>query len=193
MRLRHSPRILHSSASLGLLVVLRLQTRAYAERPAPGDGTGGLRLDAPSQLREVVLRCRRTWKAPLMITADDKLMLAKRHLERVRVAWDDPTDWADLSIYGFYALEAAVDAACLHVGAATAKHHPARAVAAAALASSHGLPNISELLRDLNEVRKHQSYGDVDAPELSAEETAAEVEAYVGSVAALVGKAAQRP
>ena len=73
----------------------------------------------------------------------------------------------DLSVYGFYALEAAVDAVCLYTGIDTARHHAARAIAAAALASSHGLPDVSELLRDLNEGRKHQSYGDVDAPDLS--------------------------
>ena len=128
-----------------------------------------------------------------MTVADDKLTLARRHLQRVQVAWEDPVDWADLSIYGFYALEAAVDAACLHVGRGTEMRHPARAEAAAALASSHGLPDVSELLRDLNQVRKHQSYGDVDAPELSAEETAVAVETYVDSVAALVAQAGRKP
>ena len=122
---------------------------------------------------------------------NEKLTLAKRHLERVQVAWCDPTDWADLSIYGFYALEAAVDAACLHVGHSTVRRHPARVEAAAALASSYGLPDVSELLRDLNEVRKHQSYGDVDAPDLSAEETAVRVEAYIDSVDRLVQGAKQ--
>ena len=126
-----------------------------------------------------------------MAAADEKLKLARRHLERVRVAWHEP-DWADLSIYGFYALEAAVDAACLQVGIKAGKSHPARAQAAAELASTHGLPDVSELLRGLNEVRKHQSYGDVaDAPELGAEEIAAEVEAYVDSVAKLVQRAKQ--
>lgn len=128
-----------------------------------------------------------------MTVADDKLTLARRHLERVQVAWDDPVDWADLSIYGFYALEAAVDAACLHVGSDTTRHHLARAEAAAALASSHGLPDVSELLRDLNQVRKHQSYGDGDAPEMSAVETAVAVETYVDSVTALIGQAGGEP
>lgn len=124
----------------------------------------------------------------------EKLTLARRHLKPVDVAGYDPTDWADLSIYGFYALEAAVDAACLHSGIDTARrHHAARAGAAAALASSHGLPDVSELLRDLNEGRKHQSYGEVDAPELSAEETAAAIETHVESVATLVARAAERP
>lgn len=127
------------------------------------------------------------------MAAEDKLALAKRHLERVQVAWLDPTDWADLSIYGFYSLEAAIDAACLHVGFDTAKHHAARADAATALASGHGLPDVSELLRDLNEGRKHQGYGDVDPPEMSAEETAAALEAYVESVAALVVQEVRQP
>jgi len=40
-----------------------------------------------------------------------KLALARHHLKRVLSAWDDPTDWDDLSLYGFYCLEAAVEAA----------------------------------------------------------------------------------
>ena len=41
----------------------------------------------------------------------EKLALARHHLKRVLSAWDDPTDWDDLSLYGFYCLEAAVEAA----------------------------------------------------------------------------------
>lgn len=81
----------------------------------------------------------------------------------------------------------------MHAGIDTARHHAARADAAAALASSHGLPDVSELLRDLNEGRKHQSYGDVEPPDLSAEETAGAIEVYVDSVAALVAPAAKQP
>jgi hypothetical protein len=58
-----------------------------------------------------------------MATAKDKLKLARRHLERVLVAWDTPTDWDDLSLYGFYCLEAAVEAAAVHMGLATSKKH----------------------------------------------------------------------
>lgn len=128
-----------------------------------------------------------------MTAADGKLALARRHLERVEVASAYPTDWADLSIYGFYALEAAVDAACLHVGIEPKAHHLARANAAATLASSQGMPDVSELLRDLNEGRKHQGYGDVDAPDLSAEETVAALEEYVKSVAALLAQRTRQP
>ena len=41
------------------------------------------------------------------------LELSKKHLERVQQAWEEP-DWADLSMYGLYCLEAAVRAASLH-------------------------------------------------------------------------------
>lgn len=47
----------------------------------------------------------------------EKLPLARRHLKRVLSAWDDPTDWDDLSLYGFYCLEASIEAA------ATARWH----------------------------------------------------------------------
>ncbi len=48
-----------------------------------------------------------------MPDAQTKLELARRHLKRVLAAWDDPTDWDDLSLYGFFCLEAAIEAAAL--------------------------------------------------------------------------------
>jgi hypothetical protein len=57
-------------------------------------------------------------------TADEKLELAGRHLERVLAAWDEPTDWDDLSLYGFYCLEAAVEAAAIHLGLSTSRSLP---------------------------------------------------------------------
>jgi len=53
----------------------------------------------------------------------EKLALARHHLKRVLSAWDDPTDWDDLSLYGFYCLEAAVEAAAVDVGMKTSKKH----------------------------------------------------------------------
>ena len=122
-----------------------------------------------------------------MASATDKLKLAKRHLERVQAAfWEDPVDWADLSIYGFYALEAAVDAACRHYGTIIEKRHPARAAAAEKLSVEHQLEDVADLLLDLNELRKSVSYGDVEGPELGAEETAGRIESYINAVANLV-------
>lgn len=47
-------------------------------------------------------------KFVMKLGAQAHLHLAKRHLEKVRAAWDELTDWADLAIYGFYCLEQAV-------------------------------------------------------------------------------------
>lgn len=122
-----------------------------------------------------------------MPTAQEKLELAQRHLERVQEAWDPP-DWADLSFYGFYALEAAVEAASLHYGMNVQKAHWARVEAAKTLHRQHGLPDVSELLRDLNEARKSEAYGDVPAPELDAEHVASEIESFIDTVRQTLGK-----
>ena len=121
-----------------------------------------------------------------MASPTDKMKLARRHLERVQAAWDDPTDWADLSFYGLYALEAAVDAALLFHKKEVQTAHWRRVDAAKQLSSEHGLDDISELIRDLNEVRKSEAYGDVIAPELDAEEVASTIVEYIDSVAAVV-------
>ena len=66
--------------------------------------------------------------------------------------------------------------------------HWHRADAAKQLASEQGLDDVSELIRDLNEVRKSEAYGDVIAPELDAEEVAITIEEYIDAVAAVVDK-----
>ncbi len=122
-----------------------------------------------------------------MATAQEKLELAERHLGRVQAAWDPP-DWADLSLYGFYALEAAVEAASLHFGITVQKSHWVRVEAAETLHRQHGLPDVSVLLRDLNEARKSEAYGDVQAPDLDAEVVASEIESFIDRVRGLLGK-----
>lgn len=119
--------------------------------------------------------------------ATQKLELAQHHLERVQFAWDEPTDWADLSLYGFYALEAAVDAACFHLGIAVAKTHPSRADTATRMATQHRLPDVSDLLRELNDARKSVAYGDIELPELDPEETAIEIETFIDAVGEMIG------
>ena len=116
-----------------------------------------------------------------MATSIAKMELAETQLERVQSAWDPP-DWLDLSHFGFHALENAVDAASLRVGLPIERNHPSRVSAAQRLHSLHGLKDISELLMVLNEVRKREAYGDVEAPELDPEDTAIEIELYVTSV-----------
>ncbi|HMD96507.1 MAG TPA: hypothetical protein VKM93_04135 [Terriglobia bacterium] len=122
-----------------------------------------------------------------MSNADAKLKLARRHLERVQAAWDAPTDWDDLSLYGFYCLEAAVEAAALQVGVPTSKKHWEKADIAEELHKNHSLPDIADLLRDLNDARKAAAYGDVPLPSLDAEDVASDIEAHVDAVAKIVG------
>lgn len=119
-----------------------------------------------------------------MATFEEKLALAQKHLDKVQLAWDPP-DWLELSLFGFYALEAAVDAATIYHGLQVKKTHPARVAAARELHKDFGLPDIADLLRDLNETRKSEAYGEVAAPELDAEEVASEIESYIAAIAAL--------
>lgn len=121
-------------------------------------------------------------------TAGEKLELAGRHLERVLAAWDEPTDWDDLSLYGFYCLEAAVEAAALHLGLSTSRRHWEKADTARELHQNHALPDVEHLLRDLNDARKAAAYGDIESPDLDAEETASRIEEYVEAVAELIEK-----
>jgi hypothetical protein len=66
------------------------------------------------------------------------------------------------------------------------KAHWARADAAKVLHSQYGLPDVSELLRDLNEARKSVAYGDVDAPDLDAEDVASDIESFIDAVEKLM-------
>jgi hypothetical protein len=119
--------------------------------------------------------------------AEEFLRRARNHLERVRDAAQDPTDWFDLTIYGFYCVEAAVMAAAAFTGVAVEKTHPAKAAAARSLAHRHGLPDVSALLGTLNAARKATAYGDRPLPPLDPAQLLREVEQYVDAVANLIG------
>lgn len=121
-----------------------------------------------------------------MPSGSRKLELARRHLDRVLGAWTDPTDWDDLSVYGFYCLEAAVEAAALHFGLRTSKKHWEKIDLASELHQKRALPDIAQLLGDLNDARKATAYGDVERPDLDAEDIASQIERYVEAVSALV-------
>jgi hypothetical protein len=77
-------------------------------------------------------------------------------------------------------------AAALHTGIATQKSHPSKADAARQLAASAGLTDISSLLRQLNDARKAEAYGDVARPALDPEELAREIEKYFIAVEELL-------
>jgi hypothetical protein len=66
------------------------------------------------------------------------------------------------------------------------KKHWEKADIADELHRKHGLPDIGQLLRNLNDARKAAAYGDVAAPALDAEDVASDVEEYVNEVAQLV-------
>jgi hypothetical protein len=88
-----------------------------------------------------------------------------------------------------YALEAAVVAAALHRNYSMKRTHWGKADSARALAAQEGLPDISSLMGDLNEVRKSEAYGDIASPpSLDAEDVVREVEDYVDAVDALLAR-----
>ena len=123
-----------------------------------------------------------------MATHDpDKIELAREQLARVQVAWFDPVDWSDLSLYAFYAVENAVVAAADAVGLAWAQTHPSKVQAAGQLHEQFGLPDVSSLLVELNDLRKATAYGEAQpSHSLSAEDIAIDVERFVEAVAAFV-------
>ena len=83
-------------------------------------------------------------------------------------------------------MEAAVEAAALHFGLHTSKKHWEKVDVAEELHNTKGLPDISDLLCDLNEARKAAAYGDVDRPDLDAEDIASQIEQYVEAVGELI-------
>ena len=120
------------------------------------------------------------------VDAAKSLSVAKQHLVRVLAAWDDPLDWADLTIYGFYCLEAAIVAAALHAGLNFRRSHSEKAEVSKELFLSHDLPDVSAFLWKLNAARKAAAYGDVEFPDLDAEDVARKIEDYVDSVSAFL-------
>src|SRR6185436_15144616 len=94
------------------------------------------------------------------ISAEESLALARKHLSRVQSSWDPP-EWLDLSAYGLYALEAAVVAASAFKKYSLQRNHWSKVDAARALAESSDLPDVSSLMKDLNDIRKSEAYGEV--------------------------------
>lgn len=58
------------------------------------------------------------------------------------------------------------------------------------LHNKRGLPDIAGLLSDLNDARKAAAYGDMERPDLDAEDIASQIEVYVNAVAALIAREA---
>lgn len=116
----------------------------------------------------------------------DNLRKAREQLARVQVAWTEPVDWSDLAIYAFYALENAVVTAADHFQIAWKLTHPSKVEATRKLHQEHDLPDIADLLTELNTLRKSEDYGEVQPSRtLSPEDIAIAVEEYIEAVAAL--------
>jgi hypothetical protein len=93
---------------------------------------------------------------PRSLSAREQVALAQRHLEKVRDAWVEP-DWSDLMMYGLYSIEAAVMAAARHLGRPLPKKtHWDKVSLAEWLRDEHGLPDVADLLGELNAGRKAQ-------------------------------------
>lgn len=120
----------------------------------------------------------------------EALKEAKESLERAEKqlakAEADPDDEDNVFLWSFYALENAVAAAATYEKVQFVKQHWAKGKAAKKLASDIGLPDVEQLLIDLNEARKSTTYGDTEDPELDASETLEAVKEYVKKVGDLV-------
>jgi hypothetical protein len=120
-------------------------------------------------------------------TAEDLLILAKKHLETVQASWD-PVDWGDLSHYGLYCLEAAIKAAAIKLGWNIKPSHCDKSKVAERLSKEKGLSDIGDLLWTLNNARKSIAYGDVEMPELDPEDIVIQIEDYVEAIESLINQ-----
>lgn len=107
------------------------------------------------------------------------LEIARKHLRKVQDAWEAP-DWDDLTTYGLYCLEACIRAAVLKNGDIPVRTHYGKVDQSNELALNHGFPNIEDLLKELNDGRKANAYGDAvfDEDKHDAEDIAVRIEAY---------------
>lgn len=123
-----------------------------------------------------------------MDEAQEKLRLARDHLAKVRQAVKArPPDLALLYVFGQFAVEVAATAAGAHVDLSEAETHPGKLRLAGRLRDEHGLPDVEEVLRDLQRNRIHEAYGNFEpSGRFSPDEIAVTVEAYVEAVARFV-------
>ena len=117
------------------------------------------------------------------------LGIAEQHFPRVQEARDQ-LDWTDLGTYGLYCLEALIRAAALKSGETPIRTHWGKADQAKNLHQKVGLPDVSDLLQDLNVMRKAMAYGDeeFDESDHDAEEIVRDIEDYLAKVSGFVGQ-----
>lgn len=99
----------------------------------------------------------------------------------------DPADWSDLTIYGMHACENAVVAPAEALNMSVKKTHWDKVEVADRLHKEHNLPDIADLIKELNELRKGFAYGEMTIdPSMSAEYIAGGVEHYLDAVSDLL-------
>ena len=97
-------------------------------------------------------------------------------------------------MYALYALENAVVAAADQTATDWQRSHHRKADLASQLHAANGLPDVSTLLRHLNELRKAHAYGETTPPSsVTAESIAVLTEDYIEAVASLLGGKAVKP
>jgi hypothetical protein len=122
------------------------------------------------------------------MTEPPKLKLARDQLARVQVAAYDPGGLVRLGHVQLLCTGERSGGAADHFGVQWKPNHPSKVEAARLLANQHGLPDIADLLIELNTLRKSEAYGEVSpSPTRSAEDIAIEVEQYVDALATLLG------
>ncbi len=118
-----------------------------------------------------------------------KLNLAKQQFAR---ADSNTADEENVFIWSFWGLENAIMAAADHAAIEATKQHWAKGEAARKLARNHGLPDVCDLLRDLNDARKSVAYDDTEAPDLDPLEVLASFKDYLERVTEFLRKKPKR-
>lgn len=122
------------------------------------------------------------------VEPSERLGLARERFARAQVAGLEPEDWAELSMWAFYALENAVVAAADHLHVPWERSHPSEVEVSRTLRGDHGLPDVSSLLIELNALRKSAAYGEVQSPpSITAEAVVGTVEGFIEAVSQVVG------
>ncbi len=115
--------------------------------------------------------------------ASDYLRLAYEHLKR---AEENPSDADSVFVWGFWSLENAVKAASIRAKIEVIKQHWSAGAAARKLAKSIALPNVSDLLSDLNQGRKAAAYGDTEEPDLEPNHVLESLRDYLAKVSSYI-------
>ena len=126
----------------------------------------------------------------------DRFTDARKHLGRAQKQWDqaavdswEPTEPAECVTKCFYAYENALVAAATALGARWTKNHHEKANLARKLFDENKLKtDVSDLLRDLNDLRKDVSYGEPgkDLADMNLEEIVSNLETFLGEVDDLI-------